>query len=157
MLGSCNQNMEAFRGNETLSDAPKPAANANPHPLATPGEEVKVPPFVKAFFMHQFVEALYSPPKNFNPNPNWTSPLKDPENARVWCTDCHVSGQINFANIPKQRMPMNDQLEKNKEFMGDLMKKWVARLNSDEYHAKGKLKQPVTCLTCHAKNPVEER
>ena len=37
--------------------------------------------------------------------------------------------------------------------MVGLMKKWVARLNSDEFGAKAKLKGPVTCLTCHATNP----
>jgi hypothetical protein len=154
VLGSCNQNLEVVRDGESLSDAQKTAPSANAKPLALPGgERGKVPPFVKAFFMHQFVESLYGTPKNFNPNPKWTSPLKDPEKGRVWCTDCHLSGQVNFANIPKQRMPMNEELERDKEFMTDLMKKWVARLNSDEYHAKAKLKEPVTCLTCHETDP----
>src|SRR5262245_899662 len=155
-LASCNQNMEVVRNGEKLTDSVKPVANSNPRPLAVPGEsgEPKIPPFVKAYFMHQFVEALYSKPKNFNPNPNWASPLKDPENGRVWCTDCHMSGQINFASIPKQKMPMNDQLEKDKKFMASLMKKWVARLNSSEFGAKAKLNQEVTCLTCHETNPA---
>lgn len=150
VASACNQNMEVVRNGETLAESAKPVAK-NAHPLG----ETKIPPFVKAFFMHQFVEALYSKPKNFNPNPNWSSPLADPENGRVWCTDCHTSGQINFANIPKQRMPMNDDLEKNKAFMADLMKKWVTRLNSDDFGAKKKLKQPVTCLTCHETNPAQ--
>jgi hypothetical protein len=158
MLGSCSQNMETVSNGETLSDSPKAASKApNAHPLATPGAgegEVKVPPFVKAYFMHQFVEALYSKPQNFNPNPNWKSPLADPENGRVWCTDCHKSADVDFARIPKQKTPMNDQYEKDKVFMADLMKKWVARLNSEEYDAKAKLKQPVTCLTCHETNPA---
>jgi hypothetical protein len=156
LLTSCNQNMEVVRNGEKLTDSPTRVANANPRPLAMPGDagEPKIPPFVKAYFMHQFVEALYSKPKNFNPSPNWASPLKDPENGRVWCTDCHVSGQINFANIPKQKMPMNDQLERDKKFMAGLMKKWVARLNSPEFGAKAKLKQEVTCLTCHETNPA---
>ena len=156
LLASCNQNMEVVRNGEKLTDSPKPVPNANPRPLAMPGEagEPKIPPFVKAYFMHQFVEALYSKPKNFNPNPNWVSPLKDPENGRVWCTDCHMSGQINFANIPKQKMPMNEELEKDKKFMASLMKKWVARLNSGEFGAKAKLKQEVTCMTCHETNPA---
>ena len=33
--------------------------------------------------MHMWVEALYSTPGNKHPNPNWQSPLKDPENGRV--------------------------------------------------------------------------
>ncbi len=153
LLSSCNQNMQPGNG-ELLSDSKPPAKASNPRPLASEDGEMKIPPFVKAYFMHQFVEALYSTPKNFNPNPDWSSPLKDPENGRVWCTDCHVSGQVDFAKIPKRKMPMNEDLEKNKGFMADLMKKWVARLNSDDFGAKGKLKQPVTCLTCHATNPA---
>jgi hypothetical protein len=161
MASGCNQNLEVAGGNERLEDAPKPAVDPNERPLALAvdesGEkgEKKVPPFAKAFFMHQWVEALYSVPKNKNPNPNWQSPLKDPVNGRVWCTDCHTSGQIDFEKIPKKRTPFNDDLEKDKEFMVGLMKKWVARLNSDEFHAKAKLKGPVTCLTCHATNPAE--
>ena len=155
MLGSCNQNMEPVRNGESLTDTPKAAPKtANARPLASDDGEMKVPPFVKAYFMHQFVEALYSTPKNFNPNPNWSSPLKDSERNRVWCTDCHISGQVDFAKIPKQKTPMNDQLEKDKKFMADLMKKWVARLNSGDFGAKAKLKQPVTCLSCHETNPA---
>jgi hypothetical protein len=112
-----------------------------------------VPPFVKAYFMHMWVEALYSTPQNKHPNPSWQSPLKDPVDGRVWCTDCHVSGQIDFSKIPKIRNPMVDDFEKDKQFMAGLMKKWVERLNSDEFAAKAKLKGPVTCLTCHATNP----
>jgi hypothetical protein len=155
ILSSCNQNMEAVNDGETLADSPKPVANSNARPLAMPGGEMQVPPFVKAYFMHQFVEALYSTPKNFNPNPKWQSPLADPENGRVWCTDCHRSTQIDFAKIPKmEKNAMIEQVEKNKMFMADLMKKWVARLNSDEFGAKAKLKQPVNCLTCHETNPA---
>jgi hypothetical protein len=68
-----------------------------------------------------------------------------------------VSGQIDFSKIPKMRHPLVDDLEKDKTFMAGLMKKWVARLNSDEYGAKAKLKGPVTCLTCHATNPELDR
>jgi len=157
-LGSCNQNMDPVRNGETLSESPKPAPKAgNERPLAAAvsGGDVKVPPFVKAYFMQQFVAALYSPPKNFNPNPKWSSPLKDPENGRVWCTDCHKGAQLNFANMPKmEKTEMVEQIEKNKAFMAGLMKKWVARLNSDEFDAKGKLKEPVNCLTCHETNPA---
>ena len=51
---------------------------------------------------------------------------------------------------------MNDDFENDKTFMVGLMKKWVARLNSDEFKAKAKLKGTVTCLTCHATNPAPE-
>jgi len=157
LLAGCSQNIEVVNSNERLEDTPKPAADSSAAPLArTTGaddDQPKIPPFVKAYFMHMWVEALYSTPQNKHPNPNWQSPLKDPVNGRVWCTDCHVSGQIDFTKIPKMRNPMVDDLEKHKDFMVDLMKKWVARLNSDEFGAKAKLKGTVTCLTCHATNP----
>jgi hypothetical protein len=51
---------------------------------------------------------------------------------------------------------MVDQFEQDREFMKELMTKWVARLNSDEFFAKAKLKQPVVCTTCHATDPREE-
>ena len=156
VLAGCSQNIEVVNSGERLEDSPKPAAGPSAAPLARSGDaedKSKIPPFVKAYFMHMWVEALYSTPQNKHPNPNWQSPLKDPVNGLVWCTDCHVSGQIDFTKIPKMRHPMVDDLEKDKEFMASLMKKWVARLNSDDYGAKAKLKGPVTCLTCHATNP----
>ena len=159
LSSGCNQNLEVVNSGERLEDSPRPAADPNARPLALAGEasgEKKIPPFVKAYFMHMWVEALYSKPQNKNPNPHWESPLMDPENGRVWCTDCHTSGQIDFEKIPKIRDPMVNDLEKDKEFMVALMKKWVARLNSDEFFAKAKLKGPVTCLTCHATNPALE-
>jgi hypothetical protein len=156
LLAGCSQNVEVANTGERLEDSPKPVVDPNAAPLAHAGAaepEPEVPPFVKAFFMHTWVEALYSTPKNKHPNPNWQSPLKDPVDGRVWCTDCHTSGQIDFTKIPKMRSPMVDDLEKDKTFMVGLMKKWVARLNSDEFKAKAKLKGTVTCLTCHATNP----
>lgn len=169
LLAGCSQNIEVVNNGERLENSPKPQADANAAPLARPDDapasgggtgaaidKSQVPPFVKAYFMHMWVEALYSPPQNKHPNPNWQSPLKDPMNGRVWCTDCHVSQDIDFSKIPKMRNPMVDGLEKDKEFMAGLMKKWVARLNSDEFGAKAKLKGPVTCLTCHATNPEND-
>jgi hypothetical protein len=157
LLAGCSQNVEMVNSGERLEDSPKAAADSSA-PLARAGstDEPKIPPFVKAYFMHMWVEALYSTPQNKHPNPNWQSPLKDPENGRVWCTDCHTSGQIDFSKIPKMRNPMVDDLEKDKTFMVGLMKKWVARLNSDEFGAKAKVKGQVTCLTCHATNPETE-
>jgi hypothetical protein len=159
LFTGCSQNIEVVDSGERLEDSPKPVADPNATPLAHAAGEVapepEVPPFAKAFFMHTWVEALYSVPKNKQPNPNWQSPLKDPVNGRVWCTDCHVSGQVDFTKIPKMRHPMVEELENDKTFMVGLMKKWVARLNSDQFGAKAKLKGPVTCLTCHATNPAE--
>jgi len=157
LLAGCSQNIEVANSGERLENSPKPVADSNAAPLARPGDttsdQPKIPPIVKAYFMHMWVEALYSTPQNKHPNPAWQSPLNDPVNGRVWCTDCHTSGQVDFSKIPKMRSPMVDDFEKDKDFMVDLMKKWVARLNSDEYGAKAKLKGTVTCLTCHETNP----
>jgi len=161
LLAGCSQNIEVVNNGERLENAPKPQADANAAPLARAADASgsgmgDVPPVVKAYFMHMWVEALYSPPQNKHPNPSWQSPLKDPENGRVWCTDCHMSKDVDFSKIPKMRIPIVDQFESDKMFMAGLMKKWVARLNSDDYGAKAKLKGPVTCLTCHATNPEND-
>ena len=166
LLAGCDQNVARVGGGERLEDAPPINVDPEARPLAgaaapelpgdaIPGMEGRVPPFLKVFFMHQFVEALYSVPKNQHPNPNWESPLKDPVNGRVWCTDCH-GDQFDFAKMPKQRLPGVDELEKDHEFMVELMTKWVGRLNSDEFRAKAKLKKKVECLTCHATDPRKE-
>src|SRR5258705_13531001 len=87
LLSGCNQNMEVVSSGETLENSPKPVADSNTKPLAAAAAdgEADIPPFVKAFFMHTWVEALYGPglPPNKNPNPKWESPLKDPANGRV--------------------------------------------------------------------------
>jgi hypothetical protein len=159
---ACSQNIESVSNGERLENSEVPVpVGGNPlaaNPAAAPfaagvDPEADVPPFVKAFFMHTWVEALYSVPANNNPNPDWSSPLVDAVNGRVWCTDCHVSGQVNFENIPKQRLPLTDVYENDHEFMADLMRKWVARLNSDDFFAKAKLSGPVDCLTCHETHP----
>ena len=165
LLLGCDQNSSRVNTGERLEDAAPIKTDPNAKPLAgatspltgeeIPGMEGKVPPFLKVFFMHQFVEALYSTPKNKSPNPKWQTPLKDPENGRVWCTDCH-GDQFDFSRMPKQRFPQIDALENDHEFMVELMTKWVGRLNSDEFRAKAKLKGPVQCTTCHAKDPREE-
>jgi hypothetical protein len=157
-LIGCDQNVQRVNSDERLEDA-APVAPAIPSaggPMADGGDRMsgnpERMPIYKVFFMHQFVEALYSVPKNSEPNPKWTSPLKDPVNDRVWCTDCH-SSEFDFAKMPSQRFPETDALEQNHEFMVELMTKWVGRLNSDEFRAKAKLKGEVTCTTCHAKDP----
>ena len=162
LLVGCDQNVTRVSTGERFEDAPPIAVDPEARPLAgaapalttdqIPGMEGKVPPFIKVFFMHQFVEALYSVPKNKHPNPQWESPLKDPINGRVWCTDCH-GDKFDFAKMPKQRFPQVDSLEKDHEFMVDLMTKWVGRLNSDEFRAKAKLKGTVQCTTCHETDP----
>ena len=161
LVTACNQNIERISDGTRLEDSPQREAGLV-SPFAMPefsaraqddGED-DAPPFVKAFFMHTWVEALYSVPANKNPNPEWSSPLIDSVDGRVWCTDCHISGQVNFANIPKRRLPLVDGYENDPEFMADLMRKWVGRLNSSEYGASAKLRGTVTCLTCHATNPA---
>jgi len=161
LLAGCDQNVTRVGGNERLEDAAPIKVDPNAKPLAGGADATgalpampagKVPPFIKVFFMHQFVEALYSVPKNKHPNPKWQSPLKDSENGRVWCTDCH-GDKFDFAKMPAQRSPQVDALEKDHEFMVDLMTKWVERLNSDDHDAKAKLKGPVQCTTCHETDP----
>src|ERR1051325_181934 len=94
LMAGCSQNIQVVNSGERLEDSPKPTADPKATPLAhaDSGAEQgpEVPPFVKAYFMHMWVEALYSTPQNKHPNPNWKSPLQDPENGRVWCTDCHL-------------------------------------------------------------------
>jgi hypothetical protein len=167
LLCGCNQNIELVSNGETLDSAAKPVVDPNARPLASAdgrgapagGRRGGMPNpeemMGKAYLMHNFVEALYSAPKNGNPNPKWESPLKNPGNGRVRCSDCHISSTMNFDNFPNQRVDMVDKFEGDKAFMVDLMKKWVAKLNNDEFGAKDKLKGPVTCLTCHATNPAD--
>ena len=123
IAAGCNQNSEVVSTGERLEDSPKLAVDPNARPLAREGEEgeSKIPPFVKAYFMMTWVEALYSTPANQHPNPNWQSPLKDPVDGRVWCTDCHKREDLDFTKFEKVRTPMVDALEKDKEFMVDLM------------------------------------
>jgi hypothetical protein len=162
IIAGCNQNAKDVREGGTLADAPKPVAD-NDKPLAGAGGG-GAPPMMrdvektiaKAFFMHRFVEALYSVPKNPEPNPKWSSPLKDPDKGRVLCTDCHDPKKADMSRFPAERTPKVDELEKDHEFMVELMTKWVGRLNSGEFGAKEKLARTVTCLTCHAKDPREE-
>jgi hypothetical protein len=165
VLAACDQNSTRVATGDRIEDAPPIAIDPEAKPLAgavqppsggeIPGMEGRVPPFLKVFFMHQFVEALYSTPQNKQPNPQWQSPLKDPVNGRVWCTDCH-GDNFDFSKMPKQRMPATDGLENDHEFMVELMTKWVGRLNSDQYRARAKLKGPVQCTTCHAVDPRKE-
>ena len=109
----------------------------------------------KAYFMQHFVAALTSLPSNNNPNPKWSSPLKDPDAGKVKCGDCHTKADM--SGLPQQQnSPAIEQLHANKEFMVDLMTKWVAKLNNPDFGAKAKLKQDVTCTTCHAKDPREQ-
>src|SRR3954451_16774199 len=134
VLAGCSQNVEIVNNGERLENSPKPVVDPDATPLARPGDtgdtggaaaaKSDVPPFVKAYFMHMWVEALYSTPQNKHPNPKWQSPLKDAKDGRVWCTDCHTSGQVDFSKIPKMRNPMVDDFEKDKTFMAGLMKKW---------------------------------
>src|SRR5437016_14137046 len=85
LLASCSQHMEVVNSGERLEDSPKPAADTNATPLARRSAEEKsdLPPFVKAYLMHMWVEALYSTPQNNHPNPSWQPPLQDPVDGPV--------------------------------------------------------------------------
>ncbi len=168
LLLGCSQNSENVNTGETLQSGPKPVVDANARPLAdsAQAEAPAVGPMQnrdgapvdpqmmlnKAFFMQHFVAALYSKPTNQNPNPKWTSPLKDAQSGQVVCGDCHTKADMSRLPI-QESSPAIEKLHANKEFMVDLMTKWVARLNSGEFGAKMKLKGEVTCTTCHATDP----
>jgi hypothetical protein len=171
LLLGCNQNTENTNTGETLENGPKPAVDANARPLADAvnaqssgagpfqggagGRGDPQAMFNKAYFMQHFVAALTSIPTNNNPNPKWSTPLKDPQNGKVKCGDCHTKADM--SQLPQQESsPAIEKMHADKEFMVDLMTKWVAKLNNPEFGAKGKLKGEVTCLTCHAKDPREE-
>jgi len=165
LLLGCNQNAESVKTGETLADAPKPVAGSEPTlsgagaprgPMQG-GEGGRPDPQAmlnKAYFMQHFVAALYSTPTNNNPNPKWTSPLKDPQGGKVQCGDCHTKADM--SGLPQQESnPAIEKMHADKAFMVDLMTKWVAKLNNGEFGAKGKLKAEVTCTTCHATDPRE--
>ena len=171
LLPGCNQNSENTNTGETLENGPKPAVDANARPLADAvnAQSSGAGPFQgggggrpdpqmmlnKAYFMQHFVAALTSTPTNNNPNPKWSTPLKDAQNGKVKCGDCHTKADM--SQLPQQESsPAIEKMHADKEFMVDLMTKWVAKLNNPEFGAKGKLKGEVTCLTCHAKDPREE-
>jgi len=167
LLFGCSQNVENVGSGETLDSAPKPVADSNSRlsssaagsaPFMGGGNGGPPDPQMmlnKAYFMQHFVAALTSLPSNKNPNPKWSSPLKDPSGGKVKCGDCHTKADM--SGLPQQEdSPAIEKLHENKEFMVDLMTKWVAKLNNPEFGAKEKLKQEVTCTTCHAKDPREE-
>ena len=173
LLLGCNQNAENVSSSDTLANAPKPAADTNATPLAESaraaagngggpfsgggagGGDRQAAMLNKAFFMQHFVAALTSIPANNKPNPKWSSPLKDPSGGKVKCGDCHTT--VNMEGLPAQESsPAIEAMHADKAFMVDLMTKWVAKLNNSEFAAKGKLKQEVTCTTCHATDPREQ-
>jgi hypothetical protein len=169
LLPGCNQNAENVGSGETLANSPKPVADANARPLTGAGGGGGGGPFSggggggrpdpqamlnKAYFMQHFVAALTSLPSNKNPNPKWASPLKDPQAGRVKCGDCHTKADM--SGLPVQESsPEIEKMHADKAFMVDLMTKWVTKLNNPDFGAKGKLKQEVTCTTCHATDPRE--
>ncbi|HLQ76653.1 MAG TPA: hypothetical protein VK210_04830 [Terriglobia bacterium] len=166
LLLGCNQNAESVSSGETLANSPKPVASANDRLTAAPaggapfaggGDGGRPDPQTmlnKAFFMQHFVAALTSLPSNKNPNPKWASPLKDPQAGKVKCGDCHTKADM--SGLPVQESsPAIEKMHADKAFMVDLMTKWVAKLNNPDFAAKGKLKQAVTCTTCHATDPRE--
>lgn len=171
LLLGCNQNAENVNTGETLANAPKASASADARPLADAASAASAAGggggpfsgggggrgadmFNKAYFMQHFVAALASIPTNNKPNPKWASPLKDPSAGKVKCGDCHTT--VNMEGLPQQESsPAIEAMHADKTFMVDLMTKWVAKLNNPDFGAKGKLKQEVTCLTCHATDPRE--
>ena len=170
LLLGCNQNAESVNTGETLASGPKPAADASTRTLSGAGatdaprgpmqggEGGRPDPQAmlnKAYFMQHFVAALTSLPSNNNPNPKWSSPLKDPQDGKVKCGDCHTKADMSGLP-PQESSAAIEKMHADKAFMVDLMTKWVAKLNNPEFGAKGKLKGEVTCTTCHATDPREQ-
>ena len=80
-VASCSQNMEVVNSGERLEDSPRPVADPNAAPLARQGDTggaPQIPPFVKAYFMHMWVEALYSTPGNKHPKSELAVSAKGP-------------------------------------------------------------------------------
>jgi hypothetical protein len=170
LLLGCNQNAESVNGSETLESGPKPVADASARTLSGAGaanaprgpmqggEGGRPDPQAmlnKAYFMQHFVAALTSLPSNNNPNPKWSSPLKDAQAGKVKCGDCHTKADM--SGLPQQEIsPAIEKMHADKAFMVDLMTKWVTKLNNPDFAAKGKLKGEVTCTTCHATDPREQ-
>jgi hypothetical protein len=170
LLLGCNQNAESVRTGETLENGPRPAADASARTLSGAGaanaprgpmqggEGGRPDPQAmlnKAYFMQHFVAALASLPTNKNPNPKWSSPLKDAQGGKVKCGDCHTTTDMSGLP-PQESSPAIEKLHADKAFMIDLMTKWVAKLNNPDFAAKAKLKGEVTCTTCHATDPREQ-
>jgi hypothetical protein len=165
LLLGCNQNAESVNTGETLESGPKPVAGSGtlseadaPRGPMQGGEGGRPDPqemFNKAYFMQHFVAALTSTPTNNNPNPKWSSPLKDAQGAKISCGDCHTKADM--SGLPPQpSSPAIEKMHADKAFMVDLMEKWVAKLNNPEFGAKAKLKAEVTCTTCHATDPRDQ-
>jgi len=108
----------------------------------------------KAHFMKKFVAALVKTPQNRAPNPQWSSPLREGA-APIDCADCHDPAKYNVEGM-KASDPGSQAVEafrNDPSFMIPLMRNWVKRLNS--VHGD-RLAAPVTCTTCHEKNPETE-
>jgi hypothetical protein len=170
LLLGCNQNAESVNTGETLENGPKPGVDASARTLSGTGaanaprgpmqggEGGRPDPQAmlnKAYFMQHFVAALTSLPTNNNPNPKWSSPLKDAQGGKVKCGDCHTKADM--SGLPQQESsPAIEKLHADKAFMIDLMTKWVTKLNNPDFGAKAKLKGEVTCTTCHAMDPRDQ-
>ena len=92
--------------------------------------------------MQHFVAALTSLPSNNNPNPKWSSLLKDLDAGKVKCGDCHTKADMSGLS-QQQNSPAIEQLHANKEFMVDLMTKWVAKLNNPDFGARMRGDGPI--------------
>jgi hypothetical protein len=102
--------------------------------------------------MVNFVSALKEKPQNKNPAANWKPLLKDPTTSSMLCASCH--GRIgermeqNLAQLTSKGR--NPKYADDKQFMVDLMERWVEKLNK---HAGGLLTKAVVCLDCHDTDP----
>jgi len=127
------------------------AGGAPPH--AGGGADRGASSAAKSHFMKKFVKALTEPPENKWANGKYKPLLKDASNPLA-CANCHDPEKYNVEGM-KAMDPGHHKVQRfreNPNFMVQLMRKWVARLN--QLHAD-KLTKRVECADCHAIDPAE--
>ena len=154
-LSGCSQNIEVVNSGETLEDSPKPAADPNVKPLAAAAANAEgEDPAVREGVLHAYVGR--GPLQSAAEQASESELAVASERSREWTRVVHRLPRhtgYRFFEDSEDADPHGRRSGERQDFMVGLMKKWVARLNSDEFGAKAKLKGTVTCLTCHATNP----
>lgn len=106
-----------------------------------------------AYFMTTFLRALKEKPTtNREPAEQWKPLLTEAGAEALRCSTCHAGTSIaRMDGLMKQPpLPRPEAAARDKEFMVDLMEKWVEKLNQE---AAPHLRNAVTCLDCHDRDP----